>query len=234
MHRHTQFLDIVGDQGHGAGHMDIRPQFRPGGDVAPGHPAVEDIPDDGHLQALELFPVFQDGEHVQKSLGGMRMGPVPGVDHHRCGNVRRVFGRPFHRVPHDDGITGHGLHGQDGVLQAFPLLHAGGTGAQVDHVGAQVLPGQFEGTPGPGAVFIEQVHDGFAPERRELLDVPFHDLFHLRRRSHDQIVLFHGQGGKIQDIPSGQADCRLCHVVASYSYRWNQGNGPCRTQVQQK
>jgi hypothetical protein len=48
-------------------------------DVAAGHPAVKDVSDDGHLEALEVLEVLANREQVEKSLRRMFVGAVTGV-----------------------------------------------------------------------------------------------------------------------------------------------------------
>ncbi len=113
---------------------------------------------------------------VEQALGGMLPRPVTGVDHRGVGVAGGHARRPHPRVAHDDDVRPVALQGQDGVLEALPLGHAGRRPLDVDHVGREPLAGQLEGRLRPRGRLQEHVDDGAAPQSGHLLDGARRDL----------------------------------------------------------
>ena len=55
--------------------------------VGPGNARVHDVADDDHASTLDAAEALPQGQRVQKSLGGVLVGTVAGVDHRRTGTV---------------------------------------------------------------------------------------------------------------------------------------------------
>jgi hypothetical protein len=129
--------------------------------------------------------VLAHGVQVEQRLGGVLVGAVAGVDHHRVDPLGQPPGRARGAVADHDRVHPHRLEGDGGVLEALALGDARSLGGEVDHVGTQALGGQLEGDPGPGGVLEEQVADGPAAQRGHLLDRPVGDLGQVRGRVED-------------------------------------------------
>lgn len=174
--------------------MDIGTKLRPSSNIAACHTAVEDISDDGHLEALEGFLLFKDCEHIQETLGGVGMTAISGIDDNRFYDIGNVLGRTFDGVPHNNGIAGHGLHGEHRILEALPFLDARSARTDIDDIGPQIFTGKFKRRTRARAVFIKQVNNGFSPEGRHLLDIPFQDFLHFCCCLHDEVVFLDRKG----------------------------------------
>jgi hypothetical protein len=85
------FGDVVGDaaahlfedfwdEGGGAAEGDFGAEFGEGPDVGAGDAAVEDVAEDGDVEAFDFAPLLANGEDVEERLGGMFVGAVAGVD----------------------------------------------------------------------------------------------------------------------------------------------------------
>ena len=67
------------------------------------------------------------GQHrvsVQKGLGRVLMGAVPGVDHTGPHPSRGLGHRSGARVAHHDGVHSHSVQGHEGVAHRFALRDA--------------------------------------------------------------------------------------------------------------
>jgi hypothetical protein len=85
------FLDLVGDaathlfedardEGGGTAQGDAGAEFEEGPDVRAGDAAVEDVAEDGDVEAGDAAFLLEDGEGVEEGLGGVFVGAVAGVD----------------------------------------------------------------------------------------------------------------------------------------------------------
>ena len=48
--------------------------------------------------------------------------------------------RTFDGVPHNNGIAGHGLHGEHRILEALPFLDTRSARTDIDDIGPKYLP----------------------------------------------------------------------------------------------
>ena len=71
---------------------------------------------------------------------------------------------------------------RDRVLQRLALVDRGAGRLDADDVGREPLGGELEGGEGSGAGLVEEVDDGAAAQRRDLLDVAPADLGEALRR----------------------------------------------------
>lgn len=103
-------------------------------------------------------------------------------------------------MPYDDGVGAHGLQGERGVLQRLALGDGGALGGEVDDVGRQPLGGGLEGDPGAGGVLEEEVDDGSAAQRRQLLDRPVGEPGHLLGGVEDEDGVVAGEVGGRDEV----------------------------------
>ena len=155
---------------------DLGPQGGIRGDLGPGHPAVADVPHDGHSKPGEPVEArlaaterLAHGVEVEERLGGVLVPPVAGVDDHAAVDPLGNPGRHARRaVPDDHRIHADGLDGLDGVAQGLALLDRRRSGRKREHVGGHPLGCGLERHPGPGGVLEEQGGDGAAAQGRHL------------------------------------------------------------------
>ena len=124
----------------------------------------------------------------------MGMTAISGIDDNRFYDIGNVLGRTFDGVPHNNGIAGHGLHGEHRILEALPFLDARSARTDIDDIGPQIFTSKFERRTRARAVFIKQVNNGFSPEGRHLLDIPFQDFLHFCCCLHDEVVFLDRKG----------------------------------------
>ena len=159
-----------GDQSH------LGPQGGIRGDLGPGHPAVADVPHDGHPEpgepveaGLAATERLAHRVEVEQRLGGVLVPAVAGVDHYAAIDPLSNPSRHARRAVADDHrIHTDGLNGLDGVAQGLALLDRRRSGGKREHVGGHPLRRGLERHPGPGGVLEEQRGDGAAAQGRHL------------------------------------------------------------------
>ena len=142
------------------------------------------------------------GERVEQRLGGVLVGAVTRVDDRGVDPAGggQAVGGAGRAVPDDDGVDAHRLQGLRGVLQGLALGDRGALGGEVDDIGRQALLGGLEGDPGAGGVLEEQVADGPAAQRGELLDRPVGDPGHLLGGVEDEDGVVAGEVGGRDEV----------------------------------
>ena len=171
-----------------AGHL--RVEFFQGEYIRPGNPAVDDVPDNRDLQAVQGFLFFPHGEEVKKGLGGMLVSAVAGVDDRGVEDIREHMGRTRHAVPDDDDVGPHRFEVPSRVLEGLPFRDAARACRYVDGVGGETLGGDLERDARPGARLVKKRNDRFAPQGGDLLDVPPRDVPERIGRIEKQEYLF--------------------------------------------
>ena len=76
------------------------------------------------------------------------------------------------RVTHHEHVRRHGFQVAQGIQQGLALAGGRFGDIQIEHVRAETLGRQLEGTAGAGTGFEEQVHHRLAAQQRHLLDRP--------------------------------------------------------------
>src|SRR3989304_4674542 len=148
-----------------------------------------------------------DGEQVEERLGGMLVGPVPGIDDRGPQAIGQDLGGPRSRMADHHHIRVHGLKGLAGVEEGFALGDGGGGRRDVDYIGAQPLAGDLERGPRPRARLVEEVDHGLAPKGGDLLNLSGGDLFHRVGRVQDELDLLRLELADRQQILSLQRHC---------------------------
>ena len=86
---------------------------------------MEQVADDGDLEALELAEVLAHRVEVEQGLGGMCMLAVAGIDNAGVGVVRDEFGGAGIARAADEHVDAVGVERLDGVLKALTLGDGG-------------------------------------------------------------------------------------------------------------
>ena len=128
------------------------------------------------LRSLERPEPAAQREHVEQGLRRVLVLAVAGVDDARRGPSGHEPGRAGVRAADHDRRRVVGREGLDRVLQRLALVDARAGRADADHVGAEPLGGELEARARAGRGLVEQVDNGPAAERRDLLDLPPGDL----------------------------------------------------------
>ena len=173
--RYPQLLDAGRNQRRRPADGDRRAQLGQAPDVGARHPRVQDVADQADPQPLDRA-AFADRVDVEQPLRGVLVHAVAGVDHAGIEHPRQQVGGARGVMADHHRVDLHRLDGAGGVGEALPLLRAGGRAGQVDGVGRQPLGGQLEAGAGAGGRLEEQVGDGLALQRRDLLDLARGDL----------------------------------------------------------
>ena len=171
----AEAFEGLGDERGRAAEGDVGTQLAEGPDVGTRDAAVEDVAEDGDLEAGDAALALPDGEGVQQALGGVLVRAVAGVDHVGLGEAGEEVRGAARAVAQDDEVGVEGLEVADRVLEGLALAQRGGLGGEVDDVGAHAERGELEADAGAGAGLDEQVDDGLAGEPGLLLDLAFAD-----------------------------------------------------------
>ena len=155
----------------------MRAQLGQRPDVRPRHAAVEDVAENGDVQALDAALLLADGERVQQRLGGMLVRAVAGVDDAGIEDPGQEMRRAGGAVADDDEINVQRLEVARGVLERLALLERGGLGGEIDDVGREPLLGQLEAGARAGGGLDKEVDDGLAAQGGDLLDGALADRF---------------------------------------------------------
>src|SRR5712691_9004277 len=88
----------------GTAERNLHPE--PGQQMAVGasDAAMQDVSDNRHLQALERFLVFQNGEGIEQSLGGMFVHAIAGIDDWNIEVLRHQVRRSGGGMTNDDRV----------------------------------------------------------------------------------------------------------------------------------
>ncbi len=209
-HAHGPPGDVLRDQRGGRHERDVGAERAQQPHVGARDPGVQHVSDDDDAKAREVLPAavgaeaaLADREGVEQRLGGMLVRAVAGVDDARGDPAARGEGarRAGRRVPHDDRVRAHRLQGLRGVLQALALRDAGSLRREVDHVGREPLRRGFERDPGAGGVLEEQVHDGLAAQRRQLLHFARLRVGHVLGDVEDPQRVVAGERARVEQVP---------------------------------
>ncbi len=146
--------------------------------VRPEHAAVQQVADDGDLQAGEPALVRANRERVEQRLRRVLVHAVAGVDDRRAADAREQVRRARRGVPHHDHVGRHRLEVAHGVDERLALGHARGRGRDAERVGAQALLRDLERRARARARLEEEVHDRPAAQGRHLLDGAAANLLH--------------------------------------------------------
>lgn len=149
---------------------DLGAQLVEGPDVGAGHPAEQDVANDGDLEPLETFPLLPDGEDIEQGLRRVFMRAIPRIDHAGLEKPGEEMRGPGRRMSDDNDVRIHRLEVPRGVTQRFALLQGGHVGAEIDHVRGQPLLGEFETDPRAGGRLDKEVDHRLAAKRRHGLD----------------------------------------------------------------
>ena len=120
------------------------------------------------------------------------------VERHSAREQVRRAGR---RVPHHDHVGRHRLEVAHRVEERLPLGDARRRGRNAERVGAQPLFRDFERRARPRARLEEQVDDGAAAKRRDLLDRAAADLLHRLGGVEDQRDFVGVEPGDPEQVP---------------------------------
>ena len=161
---------------------DLRSQLGQRPDIRASHPAVEDIPQNRHIQPIHPTLLFPDRENIQQPLGRMLMRSVAGIQHMRPQKTRQEMRRPTGTVPQNDDVSIERLKIPSGILERFPLLQRTGFRREIDDIGTEAQSRQFKTNPRTGARFDKEIDDRLAAQSRHLLDRPFSNGLELTGR----------------------------------------------------
>ncbi len=159
-----------------AAHGHLGPHPREREDVRARHARMQDVPDDPDARAVERAEPAAQREHVEQRLGRVLVLAVAGVDHAGGGPAGDELRRAGVRRADHDRRRVVGRQRLHRVLERLALVDARADRADADDVGAQPLGGELEARAGPGPGLVEEVDDGPAAQRGDLLDLPARDL----------------------------------------------------------
>ena len=161
-------LELARNEGRRADERDVGADEPERLDQRAGDPRVEDVADDGDVEALEPAERALDRVEVEESLRRMLMRAVAGVHDRRPARAGDEPGSADVRVPDDDRRRLVGRKRQDGVLQRLPLVHRGARGPDRHRLCGQSLRRQLEARRGPRRGLVEERDHEPAGERRQL------------------------------------------------------------------
>ena len=145
-------------------------------DVRARDAAVEDVPDDGDLESGEALLAASDREGVEKRLRRMLVGAVAGVHDRGRPVPREEVRRPGLGMPQHDEVGGHRLEVAERVEQRLALHEARRRRREVQRVGGEPLFRDLERRARAGRRLDEEIDDGLAAQRRDLLDLTRRDV----------------------------------------------------------
>jgi hypothetical protein len=138
--------------------------------VGAGDAAVLKIAEDGDIEVVDFSEAVADSERVEKTLRGMFVRAVAGVDD---GNVEMAcdeIGSTGGCVTHDQAIGLHGVERLHGVEERLAFFHAGGFRLEIHRVGAEARGGGAEADARARGVLEERQSDSFAAESSEFFE----------------------------------------------------------------
>ena len=100
---------------------DLGAQLGKSPDVAPGHPAMQDVTTDRHLESLDPLEPVAQRQHVQQSLGRVLVLSVARIDHVGADPLAQELGRAGGAVPDDHHVDPHCLEVPGGIHQGLAL-----------------------------------------------------------------------------------------------------------------
>ncbi len=202
-HATTHLLEDPGHQGGRTAEGDLRSQLAKRPDVGARDTAEEDVPHDGHLEAVDASLPFPDGEEVEKRLRGMFVGAVAGVHDARLKKSGQEMGRARRAMTDHDDVGAHRLQVASRVAQRFALLERGGVRAEIDDVRRQALGRELEADPGARGRFDEEVDHRLTPEGGDRLDRPGSHRLEAPRGIENGRQLLRREGFDVEKVASG-------------------------------
>ena len=138
---------------------------------------MQAVPHDHDFFAGNFPNALPHGDRVEKRLGGVLVGAVPGVNHRRAVPARRhplrqLLGGPGGGVADDEGVCPNGAKREPGVLEGFALAYRGGGCGNVNHIRAHPFSGGLKRGAGAGGVFVEEGENGAAAQGGEFFQLP--------------------------------------------------------------
>ena len=180
-HPTAHLLEQARHERAGAAERHVRAEFGQRPDVGAGHPAVENVAQNGDVEPFDLPFPFANGKRVEQGLRGMFMGAVAGVDDAGVEETRKKMGRARRAVANEHDVRVQGLEVSGGVLERLALFERGSLGGKVDHIRSESHGGQLEADAGAGGWFDEEVDHRFAPQSWHFLDGALADGFESAR-----------------------------------------------------
>ncbi|MFM1944055.1 MAG: hypothetical protein RI897_3037, partial [Verrucomicrobiota bacterium] len=171
----AEAFEESGDQSAGACESDFGTEFGEAPDIGAGDAAVEDIAEDGDLEALDGAFLLPDGERIEERLGGVFVGAIAGIDDAGIEDAGEEVGCSGGAVTDDEDVGIEGFEIARCIFERFSLFERGGFGGEVDDVGGEAEGGEFERDARPGGGFGKQVDDGFTAQGGDLFDGAFAD-----------------------------------------------------------
>ena len=143
--------------------------------VGSRHPRMFHVTDDQHLQPGKITALgLPQRQHVQQALGGVGAAAIAGVD--QGGALARLLREGFSGtvlgMAHDESTHAHRFQVLQRIQRSLALARGRGRGIEVDHVCAQALRGDMEGTTRARGRLEKQRADGRAQQRVALLRAP--------------------------------------------------------------
>jgi hypothetical protein len=171
-HAAAERLDLARDQGGRPGHGHLAAHAGEGEHVRARHPAVQDVADDPHLQAVEGAGAPAQRVEVEQRLGWVLALAVAGVDHRGGRPARDELGRTRPRRADDDERGVVGGERADRVLERLALVDRRALRPYADGVRGQALGGELERRARARRGLVEQVENGAPAQGGDLLDRP--------------------------------------------------------------
>src|SRR3990172_5168190 len=166
---------------------------------------MEDVAHDRHREAVDPALLVAHGEQIEQRLRRVLVRPVARVDDGGLELVGDPLRNPRDGVPDDHGVRVHRVERARRVEDALVLLETRGARREVDHVRREALAGDLEARPRARARLEEEVHDGAAPQRRDLLHLALADLAHALGRVEDALDVAALEVFDAEQIPADHA-----------------------------
>src|SRR5205814_9566963 len=160
----------------------------------------QNVADDNDMEVLDLAAFLPDCVDIEKTLSGMFVRAVAGVDHARFQLPRQKLRRAGGTVAQDENVGMHGLEIASGVFERFAFGQTRRCRGNVDHIGAQAVRGQLERGARARARFNEEVDQRFTAKRRDFFDLASADLFEGICGLENEIDLVRGKFAKPEQI----------------------------------
>src|SRR5262245_23829789 len=139
--------------------------------VRAGHAAVQDVPDDSHLQPGDAAFGAADRQSVEQRLRGVFVRAVAGVDHRRVDYLCYLMRRAGRRMADDYRVGRHRLQIQRGVNERLAFDDARSRSRDVDRVGGQTLRRYLKTRARARGGFEEEIDDGLPAQSRDFFDL---------------------------------------------------------------
>ena len=161
--------DAARDQRRRADEGDVGADEEERLDVRAGDPGVEHVADDGHVDAVEPAQLGPDRVEVEERLGRVLVLAVAGVDHVRARVADGELRRPDLRMAHDEHVRVVGAEREERVLEGLALVDRGAGRLDRHRVRGEALRRELEARRRARGRLVEDVDDGAAAERGQLL-----------------------------------------------------------------